>query len=277
MPRHSQPDCGTPGSTLPGASRARCYTVYESYDGAPSLHEGDNAATVCLHGGEWILSAPRHVAREVVRGTGAPLPERTGGRLVKRTAALTLASLLLTGSLYAQSESQHPTKKDGKKDDAKKAETKKEPFSSGTFAGLKLRAIGPALTSGRVADLAVDSKNPSIYYVASASGGVWKTVNHGTTFQPVFDSEHSYSIGAVTIDPNDSLVVWVGSGENNSQRSVSYGDGLYKSVDGGQTWENVGLKTSEHIAKILVDPRNSDTVYVASQGPLWSSGGERGL
>ncbi|MGH9337920.1 MAG: WD40/YVTN/BNR-like repeat-containing protein, partial [Vicinamibacteria bacterium] len=116
-----------------------------------------------------------------------------------------------------------------------------------------------------------------IYYVAASSGGVWKTENAGTTWTPIFDGEASFSIGTVAIDPNDPLVVWVGTGENNSQRSVSYGDGVYKSVDAGKTWKNVGLSTSEHIAKILIDPRDSKTVYVASQGPLWKGGGERGL
>src|SRR5262249_39828955 len=142
--------------------------------------------------------------------------------------------------------------KDGKGKEGKEA---KEPLSAKTFAGLELRGIGPAFISGRVADLAVDPRHPSTYYVAAASGGVWKTVNAGTTFEPIFDCEGSYSIGAVTVDPNDSLVVWVGTGENNSQRSVAYGDGVYKSVDGGQHWENVGLKRSEHLARILVDPR----------------------
>jgi photosystem II stability/assembly factor-like uncharacterized protein len=159
----------------------------------------------------------------------------------------------------------------------KKEEAKNDPLSAGTFAGLALRGIGPAVTSGRIVDLAVDPKAPDTWYVASAGGGVWKTATHGISWTPVFDSTGSYSIGCVTIDPNDSLVVWVGSGENNSQRSVSYGDGIYKSVDGGKTWTNMGLKSSEHIGKIVVDPRNSDVVYVAAQGPLWSSGGDRGL
>jgi photosystem II stability/assembly factor-like uncharacterized protein len=147
----------------------------------------------------------------------------------------------------------------------------------GTFDGLRLRSVGPALTSGRIIDLAVHPKLPKIYYAAAASGGVWKTENAGTTWTPLFDGEKSFSIGTITLDPNDPLVVWVGTGENNSQRSVSYGDGVYKSVDGGKTWKNLGLSTSEHIAKILVDPRDSNVVYVASQGPLWKSGGERGL
>jgi len=156
-------------------------------------------------------------------------------------------------------------------------EETKDLFSSGTFAGLKLRSIGPALMSGRIGDLAVDPKNPARYFVAVASGGVWKTENAGTTFEPVFDAEASYSIGCVTLDPNNPHVVWVGSGENNSQRSVSWGDGVYKSLDGGKTWKNMGLKKSEHIGMIRVDPRNSDLVYVAAQGPLWGPGGDRGL
>ena len=141
----------------------------------------------------------------------------------------------------------------------------------------KLRGIGPALTSGRVSDIAVDPRDKNTWYVAVASGGVWKTTNAGTTWEPIFDGEGSYSIGCVTIDPNDSLTVWVGTGENNSQRSVAYGDGVYKSIDGGKSWQNVGLGESEHIGKIVVDPSDSKTVYVAAQGPLWGPGGDRGL
>ncbi len=160
---------------------------------------------------------------------------------------------------------------------AKAAEEKKDPLSAATFAGLELRGIGPALTSGRIIDLAVDPTRPSTWFVATAGGGVWKTTTAGTTWTPVFDAEGSYSIGCVTLDPNDPLVVWVGSGENNSQRSVSYGDGVYKSVDGGATWLNVGLKSSEHIGRIVIDPRDTNVVYVAAQGPLWNAGGDRGL
>lgn len=146
-----------------------------------------------------------------------------------------------------------------------------------TFSGLALRSIGPALTSGRIGDLAVHPHNRAVYFAAVASGGVWKTENSGTTWQPVFDNQGSYSIGCVTIDPNNPLIVWVGTGENNSQRSVGYGDGVYKSLDGGKTWKNMGLKNSEHIGKIVIDPRNSEVVYVAAQGPLWAPGGDRGL
>ncbi len=157
------------------------------------------------------------------------------------------------------------------------AAKKKEPFSAETFAGLELREIGPAITSGRIGDLAVDPVRRGTYYVAVASGGVWKTTNWGTTFFPVFDSEGSFSIGCVALDPTNPLVVWVGTGENNSQRSVGYGDGVYRSPDGGKTWENVGLRASEHVGKILVHPKDGKTVYVAAQGPLWADGGDRGL
>lgn len=143
--------------------------------------------------------------------------------------------------------------------------------------GLKFRNVGPALTSGRVSDIAVNPANIKEYYVATASGGVWKTKNGGTTYEPLFDSEGSYSIGCVTLDPRNPNAVWVGTGENNNQRSVAYGDGVYKSEDGGKSWQNVGLKNSEHIAKIIVHPTNSDVVYVAAIGPLWKEGGERGV
>ncbi len=150
-------------------------------------------------------------------------------------------------------------------------------FNAATFAGLELRSIGPALTSGRIIDLAVNPEDHSTIYVASAAGGVWKTTNRGVTWAPIFDDQGSSSIGCVTLDPNNPHVVWVGSGENNSQRSVGYGDGVYKSLNGGKTWTHMGLKNSEHIGKIVVDPRDSNVVYVAAQGPLWSPGGDRGL
>src|SRR5947209_4586958 len=163
-----------------------------------------------------------------------------------------------------------------KKPDAPAADSK-DKYGEKTFAGLALREIGPALTSGRIIDLAVDPKDTRVWYVATAGGGVWKTTNAGTSFAPIFDDQKSFSIGCVTVDPHDSLVVWVGSGENNSQRSVSMGDGVYKSIDGGKSWKNVGLEKSEHIGKIVVDPRDSNVVYVAAQGPLWAPGGDRGL
>lgn len=145
------------------------------------------------------------------------------------------------------------------------------------YGRMPLRNLTPGHSGGRITNIAVNPENRSIRYVATASGNVWKTVNAGTTWEPIFDDYGSYSIGIVTLDPNDPNVIWLGTGENNSQRSVGYGDGVYKSTDAGRTWQHMGLKTSEHIGKIIVDPRNSDVVYVASQGPLWSAGGERGL
>ena len=145
------------------------------------------------------------------------------------------------------------------------------------FKGLELRGIGPAFMSGRIADIAIPPGEQNTWYVGVGSGGVWKTTNAGTTWKPVFDDQGSYSIGCVTVDPNHPDVVWVGSGENVGGRHVGYGDGVYKSLDGGASWKNVGLAKSEHIGKIVIDPRNSDVVYVAAHGPLWSGGGERGL
>jgi len=154
---------------------------------------------------------------------------------------------------------------------------KDELLAPSTFAGLALRGIGPAVTSGRIIDFALHPDAPSVWWVASASGGVWKSENSGTTWSPVFDGQGSYSIGCLAIDPDNPNVVWVGTGENNSQRSVSYGDGVYKTEDGGKTWTNTGLEDSQHIGKIVIDPRDTDVVYVAAQGPLWNAGGDRGL
>ncbi|MCB2201264.1 glycosyl hydrolase [bacterium] len=153
----------------------------------------------------------------------------------------------------------------------------KEIFSSETFSGLELRSIGPSFKSGRIADIAIHPENNNIWYVAVGSGGVWKTTNSGTTFTPVFDDQPVYSIGCVTIDPRNPHTIWVGTGENVGGRHVGYGDGVYRSRDGGSTWENMGLKESQHISKIIVHPNNSDVIWVAAQGPLWNKGGERGL
>lgn len=165
------------------------------------------------------------------------------------------------------------------KEEPKKDEPRRpaDPMSAPTFTGLRLRSIGPAFTSGRVCSIAVDPTDHSRYLVGAASGGVWRTTNSGTTWTPVFDNEASYSIGTIVIDPKNPFTVWVGTGENNSQRSVAYGDGVYRSDDGGKTWKNVGLKASERIGRIAIDPRNSDAVYIAAQGPLWGPGGDRGL
>lgn len=157
------------------------------------------------------------------------------------------------------------------------AEEQDAKLSAGTFGGISLRSIGPALMSGRIADIAIDPTSPNTWYVAAGSGNLWKTTNAGTTWTPIFDKYGSYSIGCVTIDPSNRHVVWVGTGENVGGRHVGYGDGVYRSRDGGKSFENLGLAESEHIARILVHPTDSETVYVACQGPLWSAGGQRGL
>jgi photosystem II stability/assembly factor-like uncharacterized protein len=154
---------------------------------------------------------------------------------------------------------------------------KESRLSAETLSGLEFRNIGPAVMSGRISDIAIHPRDRSVWYVAVGSGGVWKTENAGTTWTPIFDSQASYSIGCLTLDPNNPDVAWVGTGENVSGRHVGFGDGVYKSLNGGKTWTNMGLSKSEHIARILVDPRNSSVVYAAAEGPLWSSGGERGL
>ena len=146
-----------------------------------------------------------------------------------------------------------------------------------TLAGLALRGIGPAFMSGRIADVVIDPQDPGTWYVAVGSGGVWKTTNAGTTWQSLFEGQGSYSIGCLALDPSDHNTLWVGTGENVSGRHVGFGDGVYRSRDGGQTWENLGLKESEHIGMIRVHPDDPGTVYVAAQGPLWSAGGQRGL
>ncbi|WP_339349377.1 glycosyl hydrolase [uncultured Alteromonas sp.] len=160
---------------------------------------------------------------------------------------------------------------------AEKPNDDKPIFSSSTFKAMELRNIGPAYMSGRIADIAIDQNNPSTWYTAVGSGGVWKTTNAGNTWAPIFDKQAVYSIGDVTIAPSNSNIIWVGTGENNGGRHISFGDGVYKSVDGGQTWNNVGLEKSEHISDIIIHPTNPDIVWVSAQGPLWSGGGERGL
>jgi len=152
-----------------------------------------------------------------------------------------------------------------------------EKFTTETFSGLKFRSIGPALMSGRIADIAIHPQNENIWYIAVGSGGIWKTINSGTTWIPVFDNQGAYSIGCVTIDACNPNVIWAGTGENVGGRHVGYGDGVYRSNDGGITWQNMGLQTSEHISKILVHPENSNIIWVAAQGPLWVKGGERGI
>lgn len=184
-------------------------------------------------------------------------------KIMKRIL-LTVALTAISISSFAQK-----SKKENDSEDTKKLES--------VINALSFRLVGPALTSGRIADIAVDSKNHDTWYVAAASGGVWKTTNHGTTFQPIFDNYGSYSIGCLAIAPTNNNTIWVGTGENNNQRAVAFGDGVYKSVDGGKSFKNMGLKDSEHIGKIIVHPTNENIVWVAAYGPVWSAGGERGV
>ncbi len=146
-----------------------------------------------------------------------------------------------------------------------------------TLDGFKFRSIGPAFMSGRIADIAIDHKNENVWYVAVGSGGLWKTINSGTTWTPLTDEESFYSTGCVTIDPHNNEKIWLGTGENVGGRHVGIGHGLFVSVDGGKTWDNYGLKKSEHISKIIVHPKDPNIIWVAVQGPLWSPDGERGL
>jgi len=150
-------------------------------------------------------------------------------------------------------------------------------FNEATFKGLELRSIGPAMMSGRIADIVIHPEDPSTWYVAVASGGIWKTENGGTSWSTIFDDQDAYSIGCLALDPNNPETIWAGTGENVAGRHIAYGSGVYRSRDGGQTWEDMGLPDSEHVGMIRVDPRDSNVIYVAAQGPLWSGGGERGL
>lgn len=209
-----------------------------------------------MHCGSAIVYVPKHVLVTL----SIPICVATFNPMKK--LSLLILSLAITLGLSAQK---------------KKTETPEPLYKSSDVSGLQMRSIGPALTSGRIIDIAVQPENPFEYYVAVASGGVWKTSNSGNTYTPIFDTQASYSIGCVSIAPSNPSVVWVGTGENNNQRSVAYGDGVYKSIDGGKSWKNMGLKSSEHIGKIIIHPEDENTVYVAAYGPLWNAGGERGV
>lgn len=177
---------------------------------------------------------------------------------MKATTARLLIALLISTSLLA-------------------AQSGRSPLTADVFRGFAFRSVGPSLTTGRVSDLEVDPNNPSVWYLTVGSGGLWKTVNRGNTWKPIFDDYPSYSLGVVVVDPRHSNIVWLGTGENTHNRSTSYGDGVYKSTDAGGTWTRMGLPDSQKIQRILIDPRDSNVVYVAAAGPLWNSGGDRGL
>ncbi|MFK7806383.1 MAG: WD40/YVTN/BNR-like repeat-containing protein [Saprospiraceae bacterium] len=182
---------------------------------------------------------------------------------MKRFLSFALICICIATSSFAQNKK--------KKDNEKKEE------SSSLYGGLKFRSIGPALMSGRISDIVIHPDNENLWYVTAGSGGVWKTENAGTTWNSLFDGQKSFSIGCITLDPQNPEVVWIGTGENVGGRHMSFGDGIYKSEDGGASWKNMGLEKSEHLSKIVVHPTNSDVIWVASQGPLWSEGGERGI
>jgi len=192
--------------------------------------------------------------------------------LIRRLATYLIVSVIsaITVSAPAPILAQEANEKqDSKSDGDKRAKL---------IAGaLKFRNVGPAFMSGRIGDVAIDPVAPNTWYIAAASGGLWKTTNAGTTFKPIFDNKPSYSMGCVSIDPSNHTTVWLGTGENNGGRHIGFGDGVYVSHDSGKSWDHRGLEESEHISKILIDPRNSDVIFAASQGPLWSAGGQRGL
>jgi len=211
-------------------------------------------------------------------------------------ARLGARSTLLVLVITATAVVAHPVaaQKSSKSSKAKPAPAAKAPpktaFNAATYDSTMLgefawRPIGPAVTSGRVVDLAVAEGPESrvgdrlgkLMYAASASGGVWKSTNGGPTWEPVFDKQTTSSIGDIALAPSNPEIVWVGTGESNNQRSSSWGDGVYKSENGGKTWANMGLKTSQHIGRIIIHPTNPNIVFVAAVGPLWADGGERGL
>ncbi len=179
-----------------------------------------------------------------------------------------LVSALVSGS-FTLSAAAQPTPKPS-------ADTT-QAFKGGPFDKLHFRNIGPTGPSGRINDFAVLERDPGVFYVATATGGLWKTQNGGITLTPMFDSAAMVSIGDVAIPSDDPNLVWVGTGENNNRQSSSWGDGVYKSTDGGKSWKNMGLRDSKQIARILIDPRDRDVVYVAALGDLWKAGGERGI
>lgn len=157
------------------------------------------------------------------------------------------------------------------------AADKEDSLKDLAMPGLTFRSIGPAITGGRVVDIAVNPKNTNEFFVASGHGSLWKTTNGGATFIPAFEGQSSFAMGAVAIDPSNPNIVWAGTGENNNQGNVIYGDGVYKSDDGGGSWKNMGLKTSEHIGGFAIDPQNSNVVYVAAYGSMRNEGGDRGI
>jgi photosystem II stability/assembly factor-like uncharacterized protein len=184
--------------------------------------------------------------------------------------------LLVAGPAAGQKEKQKAKAKANSAGEAKPA-TSADPASMDKFKALEFREIGPAVMGGRIDDFAVVEGNPNIVYVGVASGGVWKTTNNGTTWEPVFDKEEVSTIGDIAIAPSDPSVIWIGSGEPNNRQSSSWGDGIYKSTDAGKTWKNMGLAETHHIGRVVIHPKNPDVVYAAAVGHLWGANPERGV
>jgi len=187
-------------------------------------------------------------------------------------ATLALCLILLGTHDFALAQKPKPKNKDKEKstataDTAAAAPTAPSPMDK--FKSLEFREIGPAIMGGRIDDFAVVESNPNIVFVGVASGGVWKTVNNGTTWEPVFDKEAVSTIGDIAIAPSDPGFVWVGSGEPNNRQSSSWGDGIYKSTDGGKTWKTMGLAATHHIGRVVIHPERPDVVYAAALGHLW--------
>ncbi len=182
-------------------------------------------------------------------------------KIYRLIAVVLAAAVLFTGRPLAEQSEQQPS----------------APAGESPFDTLHFRPLGPASMSGRITDLAVYEANPAIYYVATAHGGVWKTTNNGTTFEAVFQDQGPLSIGDVTISQSNPDLVWVGSGESSNRQSVSWGDGIYKSTDGGKTFAHMGLRASKAINRIAIDPRDNNIVFVAVTGSLWGPSSERGV
>src|SRR6266487_6626252 len=194
-------------------------------------------------------------------------------------------SFVMVGLLSSQEDPLHPEAKPSPAAAAPPAASPASTTPSATapqftdvlFKNLKARAIGPAVMGGRISDIAIDPRNPFVFYVGLAHGGVFKTSDNGVSFDPIFDKQPALSIGAIAIAPSDSDAIWVGTGEANDRNSSGWGNGVYRSNDGGENWQNVGLKDSRAIGRIVVDPRKPEVAYVAASGHLWVDGGERGL
>src|SRR6266487_2682685 len=215
--------------------------------------------------------------------------ERDGNRLMITRLLCCCAFLFSIVDLLSAQETPSPSRQSTATETVLASATPPSPAPASTpsptppqltdvlFKNLKARSIGPAVMGGRVSDIAIDPHNPFVFYVGLGHGGVFKTNDNGVTFEPIFDKQPMLSIGAVAIAPSDSDVVWVGTGEANDRNSSDWGDGVYRSTDGGQKWQNIGLKESRSIGRIVVDPKKPEVAYVAAIGNLWKDGGERGL